>query len=129
MITASPTFAEHEFRKATRSDPYKDCVRVARRDGWVEVRDDKTAFGAPDDVRLVFPDEQFDAYLASERSGDTSGRCIKVTRRPDGLYSFRSTVSQSSGADELLFTEREIEAFRDGVARGEFDLTAYAVAS
>jgi len=28
-----------------------------------------------------------------------------------------------------VFTVREIEAFRDGVARGEFDLASYAVAS
>lgn len=129
MNIRRPTFAEHEFRKATRSNPDRECVRVARRDGWVEVRDDKTSFGAPDDVRLTFSDEQFDAYLAGEQSGDTAGRCIEIARRPDGLYAFRSTVPQSSDARELLFTEREIDAFRDGVARGEFDLTAYAVAS
>lgn len=129
MNATRPTFAEHEFRKATRSDPDKDCVRVARSNGWVEVRDDKMPFGAPNDLRLVFTDQQFDAYLTAERSGDTTGRCIEISRRLDGLYSLRSTVLQSSGARELLFTEREIVAFRDGVARGEFDLAAYAVAS
>ena len=54
MSDTRPTFGEHEFRKATRSEPHRECVRVARAGGWTEVRDDKTAFGAPDDRRLVF---------------------------------------------------------------------------
>ncbi|WP_223838277.1 hypothetical protein [Saccharopolyspora pogona] len=54
MNTApSLAFAEIDFRKAGKSVPDKDCVCVARRDGWVELRDDKTVFGAPDDHRLV----------------------------------------------------------------------------
>lgn len=129
MNTSRPTFAEHEFRKATRSDPDKDCVRVARRNGWVEVRDDKAAFGAHDDVRLVFSDEQFDAYLAGELAADANGLCIEITRRPDGLYAFRSTVPQPPGTGELLFTEREIDAFRDGVTRGQFEIAAYLAVS
>lgn len=112
-----------------RSDPDKSCVRVARRDGSVEVRDDKMSFGTHYDVRLVFSDEQFDAYLAGERAGNASDLCIEIARRSDGLYSFRSTIPQPFGAHELLFTEREIDAFRDGVTRGEFDLAAYAIAS
>ncbi|MGP4015053.1 hypothetical protein [Saccharopolyspora sp. 5N708] len=43
MTSALPAFAEHDFRKASASDPSKECVRVARRDGWVELRDDKTS--------------------------------------------------------------------------------------
>jgi hypothetical protein len=67
MSGTRPTFDEHEFRKAKISDPDRNCVRVARRDGWVELRDDKTAFGAPGDHRLRFTDEQFDAYQAGVR--------------------------------------------------------------
>jgi Domain of unknown function (DUF397) len=64
-----PTFDEHDFRKATRSNPDRNCVRVARRDGWVEIRDDKAAFDAPDDHRLSFTEAQFDRYLAAVRAG------------------------------------------------------------
>ncbi|WP_190812374.1 DUF397 domain-containing protein [Saccharopolyspora pogona] len=64
-----PQFAERDFRKATRSEPDKQCVRVARRDGWVELRDDKAVFGAPDDHRLVFTAEEFDAFLAPIHRG------------------------------------------------------------
>ncbi|WP_148272050.1 hypothetical protein [Saccharopolyspora spinosa] len=39
---------------ASSGAPGQDCVRVARRDRWVELRDDKTVFGAPDDHRVVF---------------------------------------------------------------------------
>ncbi|MGH3951876.1 MAG: hypothetical protein ACRDSE_22620, partial [Pseudonocardiaceae bacterium] len=81
-----------------RSDPDKSCVRVARRDGSVEVRDDKMSFGTHYDVRLVFSDEQFDAYLAGERAGNASDLCIEIARRSDGLYSLRSTIPQPFGA-------------------------------
>ncbi|RKT86356.1 protein of unknown function [Saccharopolyspora antimicrobica] len=122
MTSTPPTFAEHDFRKASASQPNKECVRVARRDGWVELRDDKTAFGAPDDHRLVFTEAQFDQFLTSTRSGQTSGLCLEMTRRTDGMYAFRSTVPQPGGtAAELTFTEAEVAAFRDGVTRGEFD--------
>jgi hypothetical protein len=69
MSRVRPTFDEHEFRKSTRSYPDRECVRVARRDGWVEIRDDKSAFGAPDDHRLSFTEAQFDRYLAAVRAG------------------------------------------------------------
>ncbi|MEV0088701.1 DUF397 domain-containing protein [Saccharopolyspora sp. NPDC050642] len=122
MTSTRPAFAEHEFRKASASHANQECVRVARRNGWVELRDDKTVFGAPDDHRLVFTEAQFDRFLTSARSGQTSGLCLEMTRRPDGRYTFRSAVPQSGGtAVELTFTEAEVVAFRDGVARGEFD--------
>ncbi|WP_210435098.1 hypothetical protein [Saccharopolyspora sp. ASAGF58] len=57
MNTTPPLSAEGEFRKAARSQPDLSCVCVARRDGWVELRDDKTVFGGPDDHRLVFTAE------------------------------------------------------------------------
>jgi Domain of unknown function (DUF397) len=70
MSSAQPTFAECEFRKASASQPGKECVQVARRDGWVEIRDDKTAFGAPDDHRLAFTAQQFDHFLTAIRAGE-----------------------------------------------------------
>ncbi|WP_216215778.1 DUF397 domain-containing protein [Amycolatopsis aidingensis] len=120
--TAPPRFAERDFRKATRSDPDKNCVCVARRDGWVELRDSKTAFGAADDHRLVFTAEEFDAYLAGARAGETDGRCLVVAGRADGKYVFR----RRAGELRLVFTAAEVAAFRDGIIKGEFDPAAYA---
>ncbi|TCP43891.1 uncharacterized protein DUF397 [Tamaricihabitans halophyticus] len=114
MNTAPLSFTEAEFRKATRSDPDKNCVQVARRDGWVELRDDKTVFGAADDHRLVFTAEEFDAFLSD-------GRYLVIDRRADGMYTFR----RHDGAIELVFTEAEVAAFRDGVAKHEFAAIAY----
>lgn len=117
--TPRPLFAEHEFRKARRSEPNKECVRVARRHGWVEIRDDKTTFGHPDDLRLVFTAAEFDAYLAGERDGQTEGVALEITRRDeDGLYLFRR--ADGTGG-QLVFTDAEVIAFRDGVTKHEFD--------
>lgn len=44
LSNAALTFAE--TRQATRSDPQKDCVLVARHGDWVEIRDDKNAWHA-----------------------------------------------------------------------------------
>lgn len=123
MSSTPPTFAEHEFRKARASQPDKECVQVARRDGWVEVRDDKTAFGAPDDHRLVFTAEQFDAFLAAVRAGDTDGRCLEMIQRPDGSYLLRDAGSPT--ATGLEFTAAEVAAFVEGVRDGEFESLAY----
>ncbi|GAB3494771.1 DUF397 domain-containing protein [Amycolatopsis cihanbeyliensis] len=122
--TPSPRFAERDFRKATRSDPDKNCVCVARRDGWVELRDSKTAFGAADDHRLVFTAEEFDAYLAGARAGETDGLRLEVVGRADGKYVFR----RRGGVVQLVFTAGEVAAFQDGIAKREFDTAAYAAA-
>ncbi|WXK00933.1 DUF397 domain-containing protein [Saccharopolyspora sp. ID03-671] len=103
--------------------PDKECVRVARRDGWVELRDDKKPFGATDDLRIRFTEEQFDAFLVGVRSGDVDGLCLAMTARSDGTYTFRSTITPTPGP-ELEFTEAEVSAFLDGIARGEFDRDA-----
>ena len=121
MNSTLPAFAERDFRKASASNPDRQCVRVARRDGWVELRDDKTTFGAPNDVRLVFTEAQFDEFLAGMRSGQASGLCLAVIAQTDGTYTLRSTVPQPSAGEELEFTEGEIQAFLDGVVQGEFD--------
>ncbi|MEV0702713.1 DUF397 domain-containing protein [Saccharopolyspora sp. NPDC050389] len=125
MNTApSLAFAEIDFRKASKSVPDKDCVCVARRDGWVELRDDKTVFGASDDHRLVFTAEEFDAFLAGAREGRTEGLCLEITRRDaDGMHVFRR---RGWAAVELVFTEAELLAFQDGIANHEFDAIAYA---
>lgn len=115
---------ESDFRKASASHPDRECVRVARRDGRVELRDDKTAFGAPDDIRLVFTEAQFDEFLTGTRNGRTSGLCLTVSAREDGTYSLRSTVPQPAAGEELQFTEGEVQAFLDGVHRAEFDCDA-----
>jgi hypothetical protein len=52
-MSGIPVFVESEFRKASASNASGECVRVARRDGWVVLRDDKKTFRAPDDQHLV----------------------------------------------------------------------------
>jgi hypothetical protein len=117
-----PTFAEGEFRKASASQPDKACVQVARRDGWVEIRDDKTAFGALDDHRIILTAEEFDHFLASVRTGTTEGLCLEMVLRADGV-AFRR--ANGSGI-ELEFTDSEVSAFLAGVRAGEFAVAAYA---
>ncbi len=67
MIKAQPTFREADFRKSSRSDPQQNCVHVARRAGWVELRDSKTIFGSQGDGRLMLTAEQFEGLLSSTR--------------------------------------------------------------
>lgn len=128
MSSILPAFAERDFRKASASNPDRQCVRVARQDEWVELRDDKTTFGAYDDLRLVFTAEEFDTFLAvvrtegvdgfleAVRQGQFGGTCLEVVR-----YSETYVVRRSDGATELCFTKGEVVAFIDGVVRGEFD--------
>ncbi|WP_243794829.1 DUF397 domain-containing protein [Saccharopolyspora gloriosae] len=129
MTSAPPAFTEPDFRKASASQPNKECVCVARKDGWVELRDDKAAFGAADDLRLVFTEAEFDAFLAGVRSGRTADLCLEMARRVDGTYTFRRSMPQPAGRGaELEFTEDEVLAFLDGVGRGEFDRDRRAAA-
>lgn len=72
-MTSILTFAQHDFHKASASNPHGDCVQVARGDGWVEIRDDKTTFGAPNDHRLIFTAKQFDCFLTATRAGELGG--------------------------------------------------------
>lgn len=68
MSNTPPMFTAADFRKSSYSDPNQDCVHVARRDDWVEVRDTKTVFGSPSDHRLAFTARQFDSLLASSQT-------------------------------------------------------------
>jgi hypothetical protein len=63
MSNHTPVFPESAFRKSTFSDPERDCVHVARCEGWVAVRDSKTQFSA--DNHLVFTSERFSALLTA----------------------------------------------------------------
>lgn len=119
-MTQTPTFGADEFRKATRSQANQECVSVARRDGWVELRDDKlvdTPYYAT--VALRLREDRFDAYLDAVRAEDTAGHCIVVSHRDDGLYEFRD-MEQIAGP-ALLFDRAEVDAFYDGVTKHEFD--------
>jgi hypothetical protein len=115
----SPHFAEKDFRKATASNPTENCVRVARRAGWVELRDDKTAFGAPDDHRIVLTSAEFDRFQAGIRSGSTDGP-LRLDPQRNGTYLLRTATVI------LTFTEPEVQAFLAGVRAHEFDVAAYA---
>ncbi|QWF78680.1 DUF397 domain-containing protein [Amycolatopsis sp. CA-230715] len=128
MTTSPPRFADHEFRKAARSEPKQNCVRVARRDGWVEVRDDKLQ-GRPEYATraLRLTEADFDDYQMAVREGRQQvGHSLETVRRDsDGMYVFRHRDVPSI---ELEFTFDEVNAFLDGVVKGEFDLSAYAAA-
>jgi hypothetical protein len=119
MRAMRPHFAEHDFRKATASEPDKDCVRVARRAGWVELRDDKTAFGAPADRRIALTSAEFDQFQAGIRSGKSDGLPLRLDPHGDGTYLLRTA------AVTLTFTEPEVRAFVAGIHDHEFDLAAY----
>lgn len=122
MTSTPPAFAEGDFRKASACHPDRECVCVARGDGWVEIRDDKTAFGTPGDQRLVLPADEFDRFLGGVRSGQITGHCLEITPQADRTYRLRSAISSPTANDaELTFTSAEIAAFLDGVTQGEFD--------
>jgi len=120
-----PVFERSQFRKATRSGQNPQaCVEVARRSGWVAIRDSKQQWNSEDDHRLVFTAEQFDTWLAAlpietTDAPRTDTLCIEITRHGDGVNVFRSSVPQEHDA-VLTFTDREIEAFLDGARNGEF---------
>jgi uncharacterized protein DUF397 len=113
----SPHFAEEAFRKSSASQPTHDCVRVARRTGRVELRDDKTTFGAPDDLRIVLTSAEFDRFQAGIRSGRTDGP-LCLDSQGGGTYLLRTA------AVTLTFTEAEVRAFLSGIRNHEFDLAA-----
>jgi len=69
MTSVPPRFTEADFRKSSRSEPDKECVHVARRPGWVEMRDSKTAFGAPSDGRIVLAERGAVSFLSAIKVG------------------------------------------------------------
>lgn len=65
MNPRRPRFDEDDFRKSSFSNPNQDCVNLAYRDCWVELRDSKTAFGTSADQRIMLTDSAFLAFLAT----------------------------------------------------------------
>ncbi|MGH8965462.1 MAG: DUF397 domain-containing protein [Actinomycetes bacterium] len=122
-MTTTPAFTEADFRKSSASRADKECVRVARRAGRVEIRDDKTAFGSPADHRLVLTEAEFDAVLAGLRAGTLTGLPLRITRHLDGTHTVRHATTPGP---HLEFTAAEVTAFLAGVHAHEFDAPAYA---
>lgn len=132
-MSTPPQFELHQFEKANRSQPDKECVAIARGGGWVVVRDDKTVFRSDVDHHFEFTAEQFDTFQDAVRAADLrtalipagalDGCCISIERPADNLNVMRSTTAQDYlPADaELVFDDGEIEAFFDGVHNHEFD--------
>jgi len=128
-MTLPPTFTVREFRKATRSSPNQNCVRIARKQGWTAVWDDKRGTPAttptttlPDTELILLTDAQFDDYQTAVRSGAADDSPLSLVRRADGLYTFRLTPERTHPAHvELVFDQDEIDAFHDGVRNHEFD--------
>jgi beta-galactosidase GanA len=88
----------------------------------VELRDDKTAFGARDDHRIVLTSAEFDRFQAGIRSGTPDGP-QRLDWQADGTNLLRTA------AVALTFTEAEVGAFVAGIRDHEFDLAAYAPAA
>jgi hypothetical protein len=129
-----PTFTVGEFRKATYSSPNQNCVRVARKNGWTAIWDDKLAdahytpgMSLPDNEILVFSDAQFDAFQAGVRAGRADGPYVAISRR-EGGYVLRAAIPQPIDGVELLFDQDEFDAFRQGVLNHEFDRTRFMAA-
>ena len=125
-MTLPPSFTVREFRKATRSSPNQNCVRIARKQGWTAVWDDKRGTAAttpettlPDTELILLSDAQFDDYQTAVRTGDADGSPLSLTRRADGLYVFGLATTDTRV--ELVFDQDEIDAFHDGVRNHEFD--------
>jgi hypothetical protein len=129
-MTLLPTFSVGEFRKASRSSPNQNCVRIARKQGWTAVWDDKRGTAAttpetplPDTELLLLTDAQFDSYQRAVRSDAVEDSPLHVTRRGDGMYLFRTATSPSGATTdvELVFDQDELDAFHYGVRNHEFD--------
>ncbi|MBB5911348.1 hypothetical protein BJY24_000215 [Nocardia transvalensis] len=126
-MTLLPTFTAGEFRKASASSPNQNCVRVARKQGWTAVWDDKRATDRTTpastlsaDELLLFTDEQFDAIQSAVRGTDTRSPLV-VVHRTDGHYVFRAATPQPVDGVELVFDQNELDAFHHGVRNNEFD--------
>jgi hypothetical protein len=58
-------------------------------------------------------------WLKSSRSGSTGGNCVEVAAIGGGAFAMRNSRHPEGPA--LIFTQAEWDAFRGGVADGEFD--------
>jgi hypothetical protein len=116
------TLCSGEFSKATRSGAGGgDCVEYSRKLGKVFLRDSKEEFGSADDRKIVLAEQMFDAFQADVRAGNiTAARGLSVVVRGDGMYVFRDPAEVGEGT-ELVFDQGEVDAFVDGICKGEFD--------
>jgi hypothetical protein len=58
-------------------------------------------------------------WVKSSRSGPTGGNCMEIAVLADGSIAMRN--SRHPDGPALVFTRAEWDAFRGGVADGEFD--------
>jgi Domain of unknown function (DUF397) len=58
-------------------------------------------------------------WLKSSRSGPTGGNCVEIATVAGGVVAVRNSKHPDGPA--LIFTQAEWDAFRRGVADGEFD--------
>ncbi|MFE9328174.1 hypothetical protein ACIHDR_43220 [Nocardia sp. NPDC052278] len=123
-----PIFTAGEFIKATRSSPQQNCVRVARRDGWTAIWDDKLgneqttgSTAIPNSQMLIFTDDEFDAYQHSIRVGTTEPCPLRIEQR-HGTFVFTAAdpTTQPGGDVKLHFDQGEFDAFVDGIRSHEF---------
>jgi hypothetical protein len=61
-------------------------------------------------------------WRKSSRSGPTGGNCVEIASVPGGSVAMRN--SRHPDGPTLIFTRAEWDAFRGGVADGEFDCLA-----
>ncbi len=131
-MTRPPTFTVGEFRKASASSPHQNCVRIARKQGWTAIWDDKCATGATSTATalastelLLLRDEQFETYQAGIRAGHIERLPLTQIPRRDGSYVMRSDIAQPTADVELIFDRAELDAFHHGVRTHEFDLDRF----
>lgn len=122
MIPSQITLCGREFRKASRSaSGGTDCVEYARKCGMVFLRDTKVEFGSAADGIIALSEHNFDTFQADVREGGTTtARCLAITAREDGMFVFHNRADDAD-AIELVFDQGELDAFLDGVHKGEFD--------
>ncbi len=133
-MTRPPTFTVGEFRKASASSPHQNCVRIARKQGWTAVWDDKRATGATSTATtlattelLLLRDEQFETYQAGIRAGRTERLPLTQIHRHDGHYALRSEITHPAADVELIFDRAELDAFHHGIRTHEFELHRFGV--
>ncbi|MEV5649012.1 hypothetical protein AB0L57_12245 [Nocardia sp. NPDC052254] len=104
-------------------------MRVARKQGWTAVWDDKRTTGATSTATalattelLLLRDEQFDTYQAGIRAGHTERLPLTQIRRHDGHFVLRSEIAQPTADVELIFDRAELDAFHHGIRTHEFEL-------
>lgn len=95
------------------------CIAVTCANGEVWVRDSKLGDASP---VLRFTEGQWWSFVAAAKSGHAYDGPVVVT----GAYDSWRMLSRDDARTMLMFDRAEIDAFRDGVRRDEFDPPALA---